>query len=125
MSATETVPASCAPSPWSSPGFRATKVTVRTAADGDPDASPVSPATPEGMSTASTGVPAGTGGNRNSPRKPVPKAASTTRSAGPMVAPDPASTTVTRAPRRRRRSAATRPSAPLFPGPATTTTRRP
>ncbi len=37
----------------------------------------------------------------------------------------PASTTVTRAPRRRSLPAATRPSAPLFPLPATTTTRRP
>ena len=45
--------------------------------------------------------------------------------AGPIGTVDPASTTATRAPRRRSTRAATRPSAPLLPGPATTTTRRP
>ena len=72
MSATDTWPANLAPAPWSSPGLRATKVTVRVAALGLPDASPVSPFTPEGMSTASTGVPAATAGDRYSPWNPVP-----------------------------------------------------
>ena len=72
MSATETRPARDAPSPWSRPGLRATKVTVRVAAQGVPDARPVSPSTPDGMSTASTGVPGTSAGARYSPRKPVP-----------------------------------------------------
>ncbi len=72
MSATETRPASSTPSPWRRPGLRAAKVTVRSARSGEPDASPVSPSTPDGMSTASTGVPAGNVGARYSPRNPVP-----------------------------------------------------
>ena len=62
MSATTTSPASRRPSPWSRPGFSAAKVTVRSAAIGCPEAAPVSPSTPEGMSTASTSAPAGTAG---------------------------------------------------------------
>ncbi len=72
MSTTDTRPARAAPSPWTRPGLRATKVTVRVAARGEPEACPVSPSTPEGMSTASTGVPATVTGARYSPRKPVP-----------------------------------------------------
>ena len=72
MSATETRPASSTPSPWSRPGLRAAKVTVRSAGSGVPAASPVSPSTPDGMSTASTGVPAAKDGARYSPRNPVP-----------------------------------------------------
>ena len=62
MSATSTTPLSRGPSPWSSPGFRAAKVTVRSARTAVPGASPVSASTPEGMSMASTAAPAGTCG---------------------------------------------------------------
>ena len=126
MSTTVTGPANAGPSAWTRPGFRAAKVTVAVAGNGAPEATPESPSMPDGMSTASTGVPDATVGDRYSPRKPVPNAASMTRSAGPISCGAPeTSITVTRAPRRRSIEAATRPSAPLFPFPATTTIRRP
>lgn len=56
MSATRTSPASEAPSASNSPGFQAANVTVTSATRGWPAATPVSPSTPEGMSTARTGV---------------------------------------------------------------------
>ena len=59
MSATSTVPLRRGPSPWSRPGFRAAKVTVRSARTACPGASPLSASTPEGMSMASTAAPAG------------------------------------------------------------------
>ncbi len=62
MSSTRTSPASTAPSPWTRPRLRAAKVAVRVAGRGRPPARPVSPSTPEGMSTASTGVPGATCG---------------------------------------------------------------
>ncbi len=64
MSATSTRPASNNPSPWTRPVLRAAKVTVRSARRGSPSASPLSPSTPDGMSTASTGTPGGTDGAR-------------------------------------------------------------
>ena len=45
---------------------------IGRAAPGPSLAAPVSPSTPDGMSTASTGVPAGDGGGSNAPRNPVP-----------------------------------------------------
>ena len=128
MSATSTVPLSGAPAPCSKPGFNAAKVTVRSAHTASPGAAPVSASTPDGMSMASTAAPAGTAGASYEPRKPVPYAPSTTRSQGGSAAPGltvSASRTRTRAPRRARTAAATRPSAPLLPLPATTTMRRP
>ena len=62
MSATSTVPLSRGPSSWSSPGFNAAKVTVRSARTASPGASPLSASTPEGMSMASTPAPAGAAG---------------------------------------------------------------
>ena len=59
----------------------AAKVTVRSAARERPRRSPVSPSTPLGRSTASTGA-APTFGASHVPLKPVPNAASITRSAG-------------------------------------------
>ncbi len=72
MSATTTSPASRGPSPWRRPGLRAANVTVRSAGIGRPEARPLSPSTPDGMSTASTRAPAGTSGAAYVPRKPVP-----------------------------------------------------
>jgi hypothetical protein len=71
MSATVTSPANARPGWNSSPGLSAANVTVRVARTGRPAAWPVSPSTPLGMSTASTGAPAGSGATY-SPRKPVP-----------------------------------------------------
>ena len=62
MSATSTGPARSGPSPSSSPGLSAAKVTVASARRARRPASPVSPSTPDGMSTASTGAPPGSGG---------------------------------------------------------------
>ena len=59
MSATSTSPLHTAPSPWSRPGFKAANVTVWSARTASPGASPVSASTPEGMSMARTGAPAG------------------------------------------------------------------
>ncbi len=125
MSASTTSPASARPGWNTSPGLSAANVTVRTASTAPPGAAPVSPSTPLGMSTASTGAPAGSGG-RYSPWKPVPKAASITRSlAGSVSGASATGMTTVRTPRRRSRRAASRPSLPLLPFPATTTTRRP
>ena len=60
------------PSARSSPGLSAAKVTVRRAAGARPPTSPVRPSTPEGMSTASTGVPRV--GRRGVVRAPEPGA---------------------------------------------------
>ena len=57
------------PGSSTSPGLSAAKVTVRTAGSARPCSSPVSPSMPLGMSTASTGAPAGSGA-WCSPRKP-------------------------------------------------------
>ena len=125
MSTTRTSPARSAPLPRSRPGLSAWNVTVRVARITPSPAAPVSASTPLGTSTASTGASPGSGAV-HSPWKPVPKAASTTRSHGGSVAGHSSTgTTRTETPRRRRRIAAERPSAPLFPDPATTTTRRP
>ena len=59
MSTTETVPARSAPSPSSSPGFSAAKVTVAFACTAPGPHEPLSASTPDGMSTASTGTAAG------------------------------------------------------------------
>ncbi len=72
MSATSTEPLHAAPRPCSSPGFSAAKVTVRSARTASPGAAPLSASTPEGMSMASTGAPAGTSGASYEPRNPVP-----------------------------------------------------
>ena len=103
-------------------------MSVPVARTGSPDAAPLSPDKPEGMSTESTGVPSGTGGAWYSPRNPVPNAASITRSHTGSASVDPdggGSISLTLAPPRRNTEAATLPSAPLLPFPATTTTRRP
>ena len=85
---TSTTPACVAPGSRTSPGFGAPNVTVRSARTAGPSTAPVSPLTPEGMSTATSGTgdaasapiasayePAG------APRKPVPKIASIATSA--------------------------------------------
>ena len=59
MSATSTAPHNRAPSPCSSPGLSAAKVTVRSARTASPGVAPESASTPEGRSTARTGVPPG------------------------------------------------------------------
>ena len=118
------------PSPSSRPGLSAANVTVRVGrAAACPRASPVSPSTPDGMSTASTGG-AGVGqagarrtcrGSRcRTPRRSRGRTAGSgrARSAASMHR-DPHAC----APPGRR--AAARPSLPLLPLPATTTTRRP
>ena len=71
MSATVTSPARSMPAPMSRPGFRAANVTVRWARTAPSPASPVRPLTPDGMSTASTGAPAGSGASYV-PLNPVP-----------------------------------------------------
>ncbi len=109
----------------SSPGFTAASVIVRSAASTGPSAWPVSPSTPLGMSTASTAASPIEGGS-HAPWKPEPKAASMTRSAsGKLAGHEAVSNTRTRTPRSRSHRAATRPSAPLLPGPAITFTVRP
>ena len=60
MPTTSTSPARSGPSPTRRPGLYAAKVTVASAVMHDP--SPVSPDSPEGMSTASTRAGAGSGG---------------------------------------------------------------
>ena len=128
-STTSTRPANSGPPPNNKPGLIAAKVTVRLAASGRPITSPVRPSRPEGRSTASTG--AFTDGASKGRPRPVPYAASTTRSTacaplgGSRFGAEDASTTEVRTPRRPRRSAATRPSAPLEPFPTRTATRRP
>ena len=71
MSATSTTPANERPGSSTSPGLSAANVTVADAAMTGPSAWPVNPSTPLGMSTASTGVLPGSGGD-HVPRKPVP-----------------------------------------------------
>ena len=79
------------------------------------------------MSTASTGAPWTSGAFRPVPaRKPVPYAASITRSATGSTGGHAATSYILmRQPRAASHSAATRPSAPLLPVPATTLTVRP
>ena len=61
MSATMTSPACSGPSPNSSPGLSAAKVTVTWARTAPSHATPVTPSTPEGMSAARTGARPGCG----------------------------------------------------------------
>ena len=121
MSTTSISPASSRPAPSSKPGFNAANVTVRSAASTRVRASPVSPSTPLGMSTASTGASvsgvgrvvlaseAGAVGGVDH------EISGRQRAAGASAA----STSATRTPRRRSRRAASRPSLPLLPLPAT------
>ena len=125
MSATSTSPVRPRPEPSNSPGLSAANVTVRSAARVRPRRSPVSPSTPLGRSTASTGA-APTCGASHVPLKPVPNAASITRSAGGSCGGHVAtSKTRTVMPSARNRCAAARPSFPLLPLPAITLTTRP
>ena len=134
IGASSTSPAATAPGCSNRPGFSAPKVTV-IAAGQQPWSSPVSASIPEGMSTASTGA-AGAVSAPHDPCSPVPYAASMTRShaadvgAPRLAVPTSSSasggvTTRQRTPHRSSAVAATRPSAPLLPLPAATSTRRP
>ena len=99
MSANSNSPASALPGGINRPGLSAPNVTVRSAASTSPAKSPVSASTPLGTSTASTGVSPTSGGD-HVPRKPVPYAASITRSAGGNAAGyEGTSNTLTRTPR--------------------------
>lgn len=60
--ASSTSPASSRPAPMSRPGFKAAIVTVVVARTEPSLAMPVSQSSPDGMSMATTGVPAGTSG---------------------------------------------------------------
>ena len=126
MSATTTCPAWKRPGATTSPSFGPWKVTVRSASTAAPATSPVEASTPEGRSTATTGVPlalirsiVAAASGRGAPRKPVPKRASITTSA-------PAGSSVSTAsrPSSRRMRAAIRPSPPFAPPPQTTAKRR-
>jgi hypothetical protein len=57
MSATSSTPACIAPGYSTSPTLGAPKVTVTSAATAGPRTAPLSPSTPDGMSTATTGGP--------------------------------------------------------------------
>ena len=79
MSATSTSPAYSLPGWKTMPSLRAAMVTVIVARMAGPSTRPVSPLTPEGMSTATTGRPdwltaitAWAGGPARAPRNPVP-----------------------------------------------------
>ena len=162
MSTTRTVPERSAPGSSTEPTFAAPNATVRSAQTAEPSTAPVRPSTPEGMSAATTGARAALSASiassqtpSGSPRKPVPKSASTatsarasdrssrdashSRAASPCSAsrarfvpaawePVAAASTMTmstRMPSRARCRAATNPSPPLLPFPHTTTARRP
>src|SRR6059058_2525217 len=88
-SSKNTAPANSGPSPTRSPVFMPTKVTVASARTASPSATPASLSSPEGTSSANTGLPleliaritcASSG--RTSPSSPVPNNAST------MTSPD-------------------------------------
>jgi hypothetical protein len=88
MSTTSTRPAFSAPGRSTIPSLAAPKVTVTSALTATPSTAPVSPFTPEGISTATTGPPqsfspamARSPSPSAEPRKPVPKMASTATSA--------------------------------------------
>ncbi len=80
MSTNSSSPARALPGGISRPGFNAPNVTVCDAARTSPVMSPVSASTPLGTSTANTGT-SPTSGGVHLPWKPVPYAASMTRSA--------------------------------------------
>ena len=153
MSATTTSPAWKRPGATACPTFGAWKVTVSAASTAAPATLPVEASTPEGRSTETTGtLPAfsspiaSSASGRGFPAKPVPKRASTARSAAPCSATKgtPAScarpsttaaspATFSSAPSRRtagslpaRRSsvATTSPSPPFAPVPHQTAIRR-
>ena len=106
--------------------MRAAIVTVTEAAMARPATAPVSASTPEGRSTATTMVDGGGMGASKVRASPVPKAASITSSAPTRSSVETeGSTVVTSAPSAANSLAATRPSAPFEPLPATTTIRRP
>ena len=125
------------------------KVTVRSARTCGPSSSPVSTSTPEGTSTATTGMPsssasAAAAAGRSPGRPPMPTMPSTTTSgacpssgvhqpppaASSAASPaswwlDPRSSTSTATPRRRSSAPAYNASPPLSPEPTRSSTRRP
>ena len=127
MSATTTSPAWKRPGATSVPTFGPCIVTVTVAWTHAPATSPVEAFTPEGRSTATTGLPAAliasivrAASSRGSPWKPVPKSASMTTSASRIGASSDeraifAADSST--------SSAIRPSPPFAPPPQTATKR--
>ena len=92
MSTTCTRPARAAPPGVSRPSLKCEKVTVTRASTATPSARPLSASRPEGRSTANRGAAAPFTARTTSARKPsrgrsrpVPKSASTTRSAPPRA----------------------------------------
>ena len=125
MSATTTSPAWKRPGATASPSLRPWNVTVSAASTAAAAISPVDASTPDGTSTATTGTPAAliraivaAASSRGSPRKPVPKSASTITSACSTAVVSTASR-----PSSRRIRAAIRPSPPFEPPPQTTAMR--
>jgi hypothetical protein len=122
MSTVSTSPAWNRPGATCRPTFGACIVTVTDASTAAPGTSPVDASTPEGTSTLSTWPRidsiCAAASCRGSPRKPVPKSASTTTSAAGTGAPG--STITTARPAASSTRAAIRPSPPFAPFPQTT-----
>jgi hypothetical protein len=154
MSASTMLPQCSRPGMSRCPGFLRKNVTVRSARTARPRTSPVAPSTPDGISTAITGIPDPFSAATSSPAgpstardSPAPNTASTARccpsstsgtagttspsqrpaitAASPFSASrSPRSATFTGQPASARSRAATNPSPPLLPGPASTTSGR-
>ena len=126
MSATSTRPQSAGPPPWSRPGLAAANVTVRSARTAPgPDSPGVGVDPRRDVDGQHAGPHRHVGRLVGSPEPRPVGPVDNQVTVGQARGGSDASTTLTRAPRPANTRAATRPSAPFEPLPATTTTRRP